>query len=365
VSLFLAVLPVTKPSAIENLMSTTTNNNENWTWALSNNAKYCKCLEDILNNDLNNNLFLGLEDFREFDKSTTSTFPISFLNNGQEDKYFCVEFDAGNKKIEDVDLPKGCYPHTWDDFTVPMEGNSTWDNVITTVQTSRSSVAICNMTQKLNLYKYKVTSPKVANSNSMDLVTIGPHFTKLHEDTYHPVRTSLIPAWNIGARKLWFIAKRSTVRERASYRFQTDSNNLNTIEKSFDWVYENKNLFIWVLQKPGAVMKHRGGHPHGVITLIDTSVNPQGLCLSVGFSTTKSKDVLTYARNAPPRAFKNNEWLPTTRKKFKSEVIHSSGNVTKTKELKNYIKKEKKVEKKKKTVNKGQFSKARALERKG
>jgi hypothetical protein len=71
---------------------------------------------------------------------------------------------------------------------------------------------------------------------------------------------------------LWFIAKQSTVRERAFYRIQTDSNYLNTIEKSFDWVvYKNKDFFIWVLQKPGAVMKHRGGHPHGFITLIDTA----------------------------------------------------------------------------------------------
>jgi hypothetical protein len=95
---------------------------------------------------------------------------------------------------------------------------------------------------------------------------------------------------NNGAVKIWIFSK--TLQKKTlesindlistSKSASTTSESVD-VEMQLDFILNNNDKFIIVLQLPGQEMQHSGIYPHAVITLIDPIVNPSQYCLSVGY----------------------------------------------------------------------------------
>ena len=134
-------------------------------------------------------------------------------------------------------------------------------------------------------------------SRTSDLLSFGPFVTSLHVDTDYGNRTSLIPSWNVGVIKLWFIRRSSTARTQ---KLVNPTRHELTPQQQLETIFKERDEYYLLVQEPGDVMQHRGKHYHFVITVVDRDINPSGLCLSVGKIETTREEKEKFVKQAPP-----------------------------------------------------------------
>jgi hypothetical protein len=134
-------------------------------------------------------------------------------------------------------------------------------------------------------------------SRTSDLLFFGAFVTSLHVDTDYGNRTSIIPSWNVGVKKLWFIRRLSTARTQ---KFVNPTKHKLTPQQQLETIFTERDDYYRLVQEPGDVIEHRGKHYHFVITLVDRDINPSGLCLSVGKIDTTREEKKKFVKQAPP-----------------------------------------------------------------
>jgi hypothetical protein len=167
-----------------------------------------------------------------------------------------------------------------------------------------ASVTCCLKANDLSLgYKLLPDGPldctlsEKKSSRSSDLLSFGPLVTTLHVDCDYGNRTSIIPSWNVGVLKLWFIRRTSTARTQ---KLVDPTKHMLTPQQQMETILKQNEDYYLLVQEPGDIIQHKGKHFHFVVTVVDTVLNPTGLCLSLGRIDTNCENKEKYVKQAAP-----------------------------------------------------------------
>ena len=192
---------------------------------------------------------------------------------------------------------------------------------------------VCGMSKKNNPIKRSgYSSPAKAqlslglpdsipqSTASVDILTMGDHYSALHQDWLYRYRVQEIPEWNAGGFKIYIVQK--TLDARNTAFIMRESNFSNKVDQ-LSWIKSNLDLFHIVKIGPGERFFHNGRAFHAVLTIIDYQVNCNGLLLSYGYSILTANMKIAFANNAPPRKEDRvtEELKPCTRAAFQQYVL--------------------------------------------
>jgi len=218
------------------------------------------------------------------------------------------------------------------------------------------AIAVCCLQQNTSPIPYMVIAggpfavTTRSSSRSSDVLSFGPLITSLHYDVDYGIRTSSIPSWNVGVKKLWFIRRTATVKTQ---KLVNPTIHKLTAQQQLQTIYNERADYYLLVQEPGDIIKHRGKHYHFVITVYDQSLNPSGLCLSVGKIDVYLEEKIKYVRIVRPVLVKADGSLkPTSREKFMKNQLGSKLSAPVLKELEEN-KKKRKASKKLRGFSKG------------
>ena len=161
------------------------------------------------------------------------------------------------------------------------------------------ALVVCCIDVKHNPFKYSIFKEgplhcEKRSSRSSDVLSFGPLFTPLHVDVDYGNRTSLIPSWNVGTKKLWFIRRKADSRTQ---KLVNPTKHKCTPEEQLQTILSESDEYILLIQEPGDIIRHIGQHYHLVMTIIDNnSLNPSGICVSIGKIDIDVHDKKTYVR---------------------------------------------------------------------
>ena len=104
-----------------------------------------------------------------------------------------------------------------------------------------------------------------------------------------------------------------------------------TVQQQLQTIFNEREEYYLLVQEPGEIIKHRGKHYHFVITVIDQSMNPSGLCLSVKKIDVYLDEKIKYVRIVKPVSVNADGSLrPASRETFmKNQLGSKSGPVLK------------------------------------
>ena len=126
-----------------------------------------------------------------------------------------------------------------------------------------------------------------------------------------------------------------------------------TAQQQLQTIFNERADYYLLVQEPGDIIKHRGKHYHFVITVYDQSLNPSGLCLSVGKIDFYLDEKIKYVRIVRPVSVNADGSLkPTSKEKFMKNQLGSKSSGPVLKQLAE-IKKKRKASKKLRGFSKG------------
>jgi len=201
----------------------------------------------------------------------------------------------------------------------------TYGEVHNIVKSNQDALVICCLNRKRSPLKYEVLADGPLScvnssccsdaSRSSDLLSFGPLLTTLHVDCDYGSRISVIPSWNTGIKKLWFIRQTATARTQ---KLVNPTKHGLSSQQQLKTIFNERNNYSLLVQEPGDVIKHLGKHYHFVITVVDSELNPSGICLSLGKIDTNLEDRRQFVRmvSVPVQGRKDGSITKATKDNF-------------------------------------------------
>lgn len=268
---------------------------------------------------------VGIDDADNIYKLNNNEWGLNFLKSCRNNENFLNKMNV-NKPFEGVTLK------------TPMEQICSeqpkfWNELFDLINNDQSYV-LCGLkstTYPKQIYEHGLPKAvpelldkrqEVTNwrKKSADLLTIGNHFTALHQDWGWTNRVQSIPDWNTGLYKLFVIQKKKNYVKTGNF-IRMDAPN-TSVEDQLRWIVNNIDYFDVVVIKPGETVLHDGKYWHAVVTQItDYEANPLGLGLSVGHTFENTVDLDKFSRGALPRKLdKDQYFVNCSRPQFQVQV---------------------------------------------
>ena len=251
---------------------------------------------------------------------------IGFVAGGEE---ACLKFNPtiadsshAAKFITEKQLPANSYAKkSGCDFQVDLKTFADVKEAV--LEKDEDALAIVRLKNTTSPFKYNIVTEgpidtkNKTDARSSDILSFGPMFTSLHVDVDHGNRTSVIPSWNIGTMKFWFIRKNADVRTQKL----VNPAMATTPQEQVEMILNHHKDYALLVQEPGDVIRHRGKHYHCVITAINKFVNPSELCSSIGRIDTPVEEKIKYVRQVPLSVVSLNRKKKITRKAFMNNQL--------------------------------------------
>ncbi len=135
----------------------------------------------------------------------------------------------------------------------------------------------------------------IKNVHGSNLIVFGPHVTPPHKDLLLLGGFACIPPWNQGCAKIWIFSSstsysidkfmnfcRMELKKDVVHSAESVMNRNVSFIKEFISLHKLGYVHI-IIQKPGEVLEMPSGHSHSVITMFNSAINSDMVCLLAGY----------------------------------------------------------------------------------